>query len=238
MHALAIIQSRVGSTRLPNKALAELCGIPLTTHVIRRVKAAKLVNRVCLVTPDTPENDVLAALATAEGVDVYRGSEDDLLARFFWAAEGYPNADTVCRLTADDPFKDPTLIDAALDDYAKIRASESEDAALIYYHLGGPSWPVGCDVEVFSRRALTTAYQMATLPEDREHVCSFMGRATHLFMRWQPKNPYLDRYPQYNGSARWTIDVQADLDYARFVYDRLYPADNLFGYRAIVEAGL
>ena len=102
---LAIIQARIGGTRLPGKVMEPLAGIPMIDHIVERVRAAELVHRVVVAIPDTPENEALGEYVKAFGVDVHRGSEDDVLSRFYWASQ-ICNPDIIVRITADDPFKD------------------------------------------------------------------------------------------------------------------------------------
>ena len=231
MTILAIIQARVGSTRFPEKVLAPLAGIPLVTHVIRRVCATETPIRVCLAIPDTPENDRLAEIGKAEGVLVYRGHEHDVLARYWWASQLVPDADCIVRVTSDDPFKDPWLIDAAVNLYLTEWADQRPNILPPeYVWLGGPTWPLGCDVEVFSRKALDLMHTTVTAAAEREHV-TLWGRRN--------LSPWVIRNPTGMGDyhARWTIDTVQDYAFAVKAYDALYADNPLFGFRELAAAG-
>ena len=231
MTVALIVQARVGSSRLPNKVLAEIEGVPMLTHVLRRAKAASFPQTFILAIPDTPENDVLVPIGEAEGFKVYRGSELDVLARFFWAAQLAPDASVIVRLTADDPLKDPALIDLASELFIVEWANPSEKAGgpPVYMHLGGIYWPLGLDVEVFTRQALEAAYRGAVLPEEREHITQFIAR---MYGTWTLRDPQ----QRGNINMRWTVDTPEDLERVRAIYAKCYAADPLFGYDAALRA--
>jgi spore coat polysaccharide biosynthesis protein SpsF (cytidylyltransferase family) len=111
----AIVQARMASTRLPGKSLALLAGRPLIAHVCARARAARSVGEVVLATTTDPSDDPLVAWARAAGVACVRGPVDDVLGRYALAAKSVPDADAILRVTADDPFKDPDVIDATVD---------------------------------------------------------------------------------------------------------------------------
>jgi spore coat polysaccharide biosynthesis protein SpsF len=228
---LAIVQARMGSARFPGKVLADLAGAPVVAHVLRRARATETPMDVVLAIPDTAENDALAAVGAAEGVRVYRGAEDDVLGRFYWAAETVPGASALVRLTGEDVFKDPALIDTLVHLFLAEWAAPAAGASPPHYmHLGGPTWPLGLDVEVFSRVALARAYREATDPADREHVTPWMVRTFGL---WQLRNPW----GRGSWADHWTVDTPGDLAFARAVYAKLYHRNPVFGFEAMMEAG-
>lgn len=230
----AIVQARVGSSRLPGKVLADIEGSPLLAHVLRRVKAAAFPQYHILALPDTPENDPLVPIGEAEGFRVHRGSEDDVLARMFWAAQLAPDANVIVRITADDPFKDPKLIDLACElfvvEWADPKNGERTGGPPAYMHLGGITWALGADVEVFTRQALEVAYRSAVRKSEREHVTEYMARQ---FGSWTLRDPQSRR----TINTRHTVDTQEDLDWARLVYADLYKKNPLFGYQEVCDAG-
>ena len=108
---LAIIQARMGSTRLPGKVLRPLAGLPMLARVVNRVAAAGSVDAVLVATSDQPRDDVLADFCSAHAIDCFRGSEEDVLHRF-WQAACAKGGDPVLRITADCPCADPGVIDS------------------------------------------------------------------------------------------------------------------------------
>lgn len=228
---LCIVQARMGSSRLPGKSMLPLNGKPLVEHVVARCKATSLPMDVCVATTDQPEDDVLALHCETLNVRVYRGSSGDVLGRFYFASELYPKADVIIRITADDPFKDPSLIDTVAGLFLAEWATPKGDVPPPQFMcIGGPSWPRGLDVEVFTKEALTNAHKNATDPYDREHVTSYICQNNAA---WILKNP------TGKGGAHlsWTIDDMAGYSFALKVYDALYEKHPTFGFNEMIDAG-
>jgi spore coat polysaccharide biosynthesis protein SpsF len=160
----AVIQARVGSTRLPGKVLADLGGRPVLEWVVRAALAASQVDTVVVATSGMAGDDIVADLARSLGVVVVRGSEDDVLARFIAALDAHP-CDAVVRLTADCPLLDPTLIDAVAGAWAGAPAHDYVSTVLVR------CLPRGLDVELVSARALR-AVDATAVGHDRVHVTS------------------------------------------------------------------
>ena len=234
---LALIQARMASTRLPGKSMALIENVPLIEHVVRRVQAAKYVSHVCVCTTVNAIDDPLAAHIESIGVDAYRGSEDDVLGRFYWASQLYPDANPIVRITGDDVFKDPELIDYTLTGFLGEWAKRDDSTGRCdYMKLGGDTWPLGMDVEVFSRSALEIAYKGASGDENREHVTPWMAE---VFRKWLLKNPDVGAGRVCAAmQPRWTVDTEEDLEFAREVYAKLYAGNPVFGYREMCEAGV
>lgn len=231
---LALIQARMTSARLPGKVMLPLAGIPLIDHVVKRTAAATLVDRVCVCIPNGSRNAALAlhVVANLPEAKLCGGPEDDVLARFHRAIGMYPEAHTIVRITADDPYKDPKLIDHAIAAFMIAHHEPHELAGSPQYVLlGGPTWPTGMQVEVFTREALEEAHKLATKPEDREHVTTWIQDNK---VCWVLK----DDPPRRTSETRWTIDTREDYDRACAVYDKLYPANKLFGYEELLGAGV
>lgn len=164
MRVNAVIQARVGSTRLPGKALADLGGRPVLEWVVRAARAAGQVDEVIVATSTLADDDMVADLAGSLGVAVVRGSEDDVLSRFVAALDAHP-ADALVRLTADCPLLDPTLIDAIAGAWAAAPTHDYVSTVLVR------SLPRGMDVELVTAQALRAVDRMAT-GHDRVHVTS------------------------------------------------------------------
>lgn len=205
---VAIIQARMGSTRLPGKSLADIGGRPLLQHVIERARASTTIHEVVVATTWEPIDRPIHDVADRCGVFCFAGSVDDVLDRFYQAA-WLSHASIVVRLTADDPFKDPAIID-------KVAQKLIDHCELDYVsNTLTPTFPEGLDVEAFRFRALERAWQSAIRPSDREHVTPFIWRQPDRFRLAQVRNTRdLSR-------LRWTVDYPQDLEFARIVSNRL-----------------
>lgn len=204
-----IIQARTGSSRLPGKVLADIAGRPLLAHVIERAKACRMADIVAVATTALAEDDAVADLVLGLGVAAYRGSENDLLDRYFQAAKAL-GAEIVVRYTADDPFKDPGLTD-------KVASALLADPGLDYAcNFNPPTWPEGLDVEVLRLSALERAWREAKEPYEREHVNPYILEHPELF-----RTLNVESGRDLSG-CRLTVDYPADLELARAVYGRLY----------------
>ena len=202
---VAIVQARVGSTRLPGKVLMPLAGRPMVAHVLDRAAATVGVDAVAAAIPDLPEDDVLAAVCRRSGVRVVRGSSEDVLSRYATAA-GESEAEIVVRLTADCPLLSPLVSGEVLGrfegcDYASNTLRRT--------------YPRGLDTEVFSADALHAAHAEASGAAEREHVTPFIYRRPERFRLVEVLND-VDL-----SDLRWTVDTPDDFSFARAVYDAL-----------------
>lgn len=210
---VAIVQARMASTRLPGKIMAEVNGRPLLDLMLGRVARADTVDEVCVATSVQPQDDTVEALSRKLGVRCFRGDESDVLGRYRAAAEA-ANADVVVRLTADCPFADPGVIDAA------VRQFRAEDVDYLS-NVMKRTYPDGLDVEVFGRETLERTAREAEMPALREHVTVYMrtGAFPHL-----PSGGFRVGHlvNAVNFShLRWTVDRREDLAFVRAVVPRL-----------------
>lgn len=204
---LAIVQARMSSTRLPGKVLKELGGRPLIGFMLERVKRAAEVHEIVLATSTDASDDELAATVRELGFGVFRGSLDDVLARFAGAAEGR-GADVLVRLTGDCPLIDPALIDRAV--------KHLRHQGLDYVTNGEPAmYPDGLDVEAFTQAALQRAFVEARLPSEREHVTPYLRVPAAGFRRGSLAGA-VDL-----SALRWTVDHADDLAVVRALVDAL-----------------
>ena len=196
---VCIIQARRGSSRLPDKVLLPLGKKTILTHVIERCKAINSVDEVVLATTDDPYEDVLAEFAINEGISVYRGSENDVLDRYYQAAT-IAQADYVMRVTSDCPLLDPQVCDALVNKVIH----EGTD------YGGTGAFPHGLDCEVFTMSSLQEAHNKAESPEDREHVTLWMKRNADVSKSiLQPEGD--DNYSKF----RWTVDYPEDYEFLK-----------------------
>lgn len=217
----AIIQARMKSTRLPGKIMIEFSGNTLLGHIIERLKHSGFISKIIVATTHNPADDVVAEWASANAIDYFRGDEADVLNRYYEAAKFF-NARHIARITSDDPFKDPQVIDAVVNLYLK----ESLDFA---YNNRPPSFPEGLDTEIFSFQSLETANRDAADPFEREHVTQHFYRNPKKF-----KQQNLSSLVDYS-DLRWTIDTREDLKMTKLVYDHLYRKGQIFLMEDIVK---
>jgi len=214
---VAIIQARMGSTRLPGKTMMNIVGKPMLWHIIQRVKEAKLVDRIVVATTTEEIDKQILQVAEELGVESYAGSEKDVLDRFYQAAKQF-GANVIVRITADDPFKDPLIIDRAVGFFSK-----NKDSVDYVSNTIEPTFPEGLDIEVFSFNALEKAWKETKKTSEREHVTVYM---------WTHPGKFRLANIRHGGEnlshLHWTVDDEKDLEFAREVYSRLYRDDKVF----------
>lgn len=201
MKVIAIVQARMGATRLPGKVLMDVAGRPVLWHVINRVARANTIDQVVVATTDRPGDDIVARYCGSNGVAVFRGSESDVLDRYYRCAKAY-GADHVVRITADCPLHDPAVIDYVDCEYLKGGCDYATNA--MEY-----TFPEGFDTEIFSMAALENAWAKASLPSEREHVTPYVRKHCRVRDVKAPKP-----YPVY----RCSLDHPADLKFIRRIY--------------------
>jgi len=222
MKTLAIIQARMGSSRLPGKVLEDLAGMPVLAWVIRAARAIPGVDEVVVATSNAAADDRLARWCEENGVTHFRGEENDVLARFDAAARKF-GATTVMRLTADCPFLDPHVCGQVL---ALLKRAGADYAG----NIDPPSWPDGLDCEAFSAAALALAAREARRPSEREHVTPFLRHNRHRFCVEALICPLSGLVGQ-----RWTLDTADDLLFLRKLAHRL-PADRPAAFTEVLAA--
>ena len=216
---LALIQARLGSSRLPGKSALALplwaTGAENTIlgHVVSRARRAGLVQQVVVATTTLPLDDPLAALAARLGVGVFRGDEQDVLGRFAEALALAGDFQAVVRLTADNPAIDPTFIDAAVTHHLATKADYTYTSGL----------PLGTNVEVINVAALLRAHREATAPDEREHVTPYLRRHPELF---RLETLALTVPPAVAG-LRLTVDYPSDYALLSLLFSHLGPAFSL-----------
>ena len=201
MKTIAIVQARMGATRLPGKVLMDVAGKPVLWHVVDRVSLARSLDGLVVATSDRPADTVVEEYCRGIGVDVFRGSEDDVLDRFYRCAKEH-NAGHIVRVTADCPLHDPAVIDYVVGAYRQGGCDYATNA--IEY-----TFPEGFDTEVFSMAALEKAWKEARLPSEREHVTPYIRKHCRVRSVAAPKP-----YPVY----RCSLDRPEDLEFVRRVF--------------------
>jgi glutamate-1-semialdehyde aminotransferase/spore coat polysaccharide biosynthesis protein SpsF (cytidylyltransferase family) len=215
---VAIVQARMGSSRLPGKTVADVAGQPLLLHVVERVRNARRVDKVVVATTNQSSDDPIAALCQAEKVQYFRGSENDVLDRFYKTAQAN-SADIVVRITADCPLIDPEVIDNVV---ARFQVGDCDYVSNIVRY----TYPDGLDTEVFSFAALERAWREAKKPSEREHVTPYLRTEKFRTANVESESPVpLGKY-------RWTVDHPADLEFVRRIYEA-FSGNEQFGYQDI-----
>jgi spore coat polysaccharide biosynthesis protein SpsF (cytidylyltransferase family) len=221
MRAGAIIQARLGATRLPRKVMLEVLGKSILEYVIERVRASEAINNVIVATSTAKENLAIVNIAEKLGVKAYRGSEQDVLDRFYKAAKEF-NLKNIVRITADCPLIDPQVINRVVRHYFKSKADYCSNTLK-------PTFPDGQDVEVFSFDALDFAWKNALLPSEREHVTPYIYKHPEKFWAVNVKNKIdLSR-------KRWTLDQKEDFEFIKNVLENLYPIKPDFGMNDVLK---
>ena len=218
---IAIVQARMGSTRLPGKVLADLCGAPVLQRQLERVRRATSLDRVVVAT-STDETD-LPIVELCESLDVpcFRGDLNDVLARFLGAINEF-NPEVVVRITADCPLISPSVIDSIVHSFFE------SDCDYLSNTLD-PTFPDGVDVEVVRVRALRALARLDTDIHEREHVTLGIYRRPEQFVvRNFTGDPDLS-------NLRWTVDSPEDLELVRWVYTKLFYTNPKFDFAEILE---
>ena len=204
MKVNAIIQARCGSTRFPNKVFADINGKPLLWHVVSRVKYAKKIDDIIVATTVNYKDDKIEEWCSSEGVNCFRGSENDVLNRYYNASVAFPS-DVVVRVTADDPFKEPALIDRVITKLV------DEEYDLVTNNFP-PSFPEGLDCEAFKFSILELMEKTTRDAFEREHVTQYVY---HNPDKFRVGNVMSDINLS---SYRWTIDNVEDYEMVKAVY--------------------
>ena len=219
MKTVAVVQARMGSTRFPNKVLHPVAGVPLIELLLSRLSRAKRVDQIVLAAPEDARNEPLVAHARKLGFMIYRGSENDVLDRYYQAASAH-QPDTVVRITGDCPLVDPALVDALIGDY------ENGGADYVSNTLT-PTYPDGLDVEVFSFAALERAWKEADTAFDREHVTPYIKSSGRFAVR-------NIAHTEDRSAERWTVDEPEDLAVVQRVFEHFAPLSD-FGWLDVLS---
>jgi len=207
MRIVAIIQARMGSTRLPGKVLLDLAGEPVLARVVNRTQRATMLDEIVIATTTESRDEAIVELCSSRGWAHFRGSEDDVLDRYYQAAKKH-HADIVVRITSDCPLIEPEIIDLVVQELLK-------DGSLDYVSNTLPprTFPRGLDVEAMTFKTLERAWQEDKNSAWREHVTPYIYRAPEKFKLKAVTNEKDLSY------MRWTIDTREDLEFVRRIYN-------------------
>jgi spore coat polysaccharide biosynthesis protein SpsF len=173
MSVVAIVQARMGSSRLPGKTLANLCGSPVLLHVVERLKKCNYIHTVVVATTTNNEDDEIEDFCNKHKIECFRGSSSDVLSRYALCAKKY-NASTVVRITSDNPLIDSKIVDHVIDFFLQGDFDYVSNNII-------KTFPHGLDVEVMSNDALQVSDKESTSPRDREHVTQYIRSSIDKF---------------------------------------------------------
>jgi len=222
MNVTAIIQARVGSTRLPGKIMKDLSGKTVLAHVLERVAKSSALDEIIVATTTSPMDDPVINESKRLGFPSFRGSELDVLDRFFQAAKAF-KADVIVRVTSDCPLYDPQLLREMVEAFKPKKGLDYFSNTLVR------TYPRGLDTEIFTFSALDRAHREAGLDYEREHVTPYIHQHPRLFRLENHANA-VDQ-SQY----RWTLDTEDDWQFIKVVYDRLYLSGQIFSTEAVLS---
>lgn len=217
---LAIVQARMKSRRLPGKVMKRVLGKPLIGHLLERLSHSQKIDKIILATSSDSSNDALCKYVTELGFDAYRGSENDVLDRYYQSARLY-GASTIIRVTGDSPLIDPKVVDKVIQ-YFQFNSFDYVSNSC------PPTYPDGQDTEVFSFDALEKSWQVAKKLSDREHVTPVMVQSGQFNVGNVIHSTDLSQ-------ERWTLDEEADFMLIRDIFEHLYPLKRDFDLSDILK---
>lgn len=222
--ATAIIQARMGSTRLPGKIFADILGVSAFQHQIERLRQSGKISRFIVATTHLPGDDQVEAFCFERNIECFRGDSDDVLSRYLGVIEHFHVGGDIVRITADCPLIDATIIDSVIGEYEKGGFDYISNA-----HVR--SFPIGMDAEVFSVEALVRASEMTSFESGwREHVTPAFYKTSGVF-----KVGAVIHKPDLS-SIRLTLDTPEDLIVIRKIYENLFPTMGItFGLKDILQ---
>ena len=212
MNTVAIVQARIGSTRLKGKVLKEVCGKPLLWHLLSRLKYSKRIKKIVVAIPTLKQDDIIEKNVRKWGFDVFRGDPNDLLDRYYKAARKF-KADPIVRITADCPLIDPKIVDKVIGKFSsgKFDLVKTDE-----------TFPDGLDTAVYSFSSIEKAWKEAKLPSEREHVGPYIINHPELF-----KIKTIS-FKEKLGHMRWSVDEDRDYKFIKKVFEKLSMGGKIF----------
>jgi glutamate-1-semialdehyde 2,1-aminomutase len=218
VRTVAIVQARMGSTRLPGKVMLTIRGVPMIELLLGRLARARKIDQIVLATSNDPSNQPLLEHVRRLGYAAYQGSETDVLDRYYQAAKAH-KADVVVRVTGDCPLIDPKVVDSVIETFS---------AAGVDYtsNTNPPTYPDGLDTEVFSFSALEAAWSEAKSTHEREHVTPYIRDSARFRASNHAHRGDLAR-------ERWTVDEAEDFQVVAAVFEHFHPRTD-FGWQEVL----
>lgn len=234
-NTVAIIVSRMGSSRLPGKALMDIRGEPMAGRIIDRVSQAPSVDEILIATSTLPEDDPLEEFAARRGVRCFRGSPDDVLGRITEAAR-FANADTVLDLMGDNPLVHAKMVEDVISFFRENDCDFASSVTTEFPHAPEemPKFPIGLRVQVMTMACLEKCEKLAAEDEHREHATKYIFDHPEQF-----------KVAYYPADGKWSalnrpeltfaVNYGANLELVRKIYDEAVKSDGNFGIRKVVE---
>ena len=219
MKVVALVQARMCSTRLPNKVMMPINGVPMIELLLSRLSKSKLIDEIVLATSVDRKNGPLVAHVHNLGYACEQGSEDDVLDRYVSAAEKH-RADVVVRITGDCPLVDPKLVDACIGTFFDSNAEYCSNT-------NPPTYPDGLDIEVTTLEVLQKANRESSRQFDHEHVTPYLRESGKFRLS------SFSNHEDLSG-LRWTVDEPEDFSVIEKVFDHFYPRID-FGWKEVLE---
>ncbi|GCD09008.1 cytidylyltransferase domain-containing protein [Clostridium tagluense] len=216
MKVVCIVQARMGSTRLQGKVLMNICGKSVLEHDIDRLKRVENIDQIVIATTTLGKDNVIVEEAKRLGVTCFRGSEEDVLSRYYYAAKEN-NADVIVRITSDCPLIDSKVTEKTIQMYLNNLGQ--------YDYVNNTlekTFPRGLDTEVFGYKSLEKAFNEAIIQRDREHVTAYIWDNLQIFRVGCYKNN------RDYSELRWTLDTIEDFKFITEVYNYLYEKNKKF----------
>lgn len=219
---IVIMQARMGSTRLPGKVLLDLAGKPMLVRAVERIQRVKNIDDIVIATTSESADDIIISMCCDYGWNFFRGSENDVLDRYYQAAREY-HAKTIVRITSDCPLIEPTIVDQVIDEFT----SHMPNVDYVSNCFPIRTYPRGLDTEVISFSALERCWKEDTNPLFREHVTAYINHNADQFRIFEVNND------TDLSSMRWTVDSPEDFDFVSQVFHHF--GENMFSWTDILD---
>lgn len=213
----------MGSTRLSGKVLKKIKDKTILEHVAERLKQSRYANKLIIATTNNVEDDKIKKEAQGLGTEIYRGSESNVLSRYYHAAKEY-HLDTVIRVTSDCPLIDPHILDDMIEVYLENNYDVVTNVGMESYNR---TFPRGLDIEIFSFLTLEEAFKNAKEKYQKEHVTPYIYENSNSVFNFKNEIDYSDH--------RWTVDTPQDFELISSIYDYLYKDSHDFYLNEIID---
>jgi spore coat polysaccharide biosynthesis protein SpsF len=217
----AIIQARMGSTRLPNKVLKKIMGKPMLWYLVRRVEKSKYIDNVIIATTKDKKDDAIEEFANEYHLGIYRGSENDIVDRYYNAARKY-NADVIVRIWGDCPLIDPEIIDKIIEKFLSYKADYANN-------FNPPTFPIGMVAEIYSFDTLERIWKEINDPFFRDYPFEYIYANQNTFKAIYVKND------KDLSDIHWTVDYIEDLILVTKIFEKLYKETEVFHIDAMLN---